>query len=83
MIYFANLFYLLDSKYIITLCSLLNEGGGYLFLVVECDPAVHFQCPNGICIHKDQYCNGINDCGDFADEEARCGKLFIGYPYLH
>ncbi|XP_069130378.1 cubilin-like [Argopecten irradians] len=26
------------------------------------------KCQNGLCIHPDWYCNGVNDCGDNTDE---------------
>ena len=27
-----------------------------------------FRCQNGLCIHKDQTCDGFDDCGDNSDE---------------
>uniref|UniRef100_T1JGI2 CUB domain-containing protein n=1 Tax=Strigamia maritima TaxID=126957 RepID=T1JGI2_STRMM len=49
-----------------------NKGGigsGYQlsFSSKECTPS--HQCRNKICMHDDWRCNGINNCGDFSDEE--------------
>ncbi|XP_059476630.1 serine protease nudel [Neocloeon triangulifer] len=29
-------------------------------------------CRNGYCVHKNQFCNGYDDCGDGSDEPADC-----------
>ena len=44
-----------------------------LFLYSETEtpscPSDHFQCPSsGLCIRRQETCDGTNHCGDFADE---------------
>ncbi|KAK3597987.1 hypothetical protein CHS0354_042340 [Potamilus streckersoni] len=35
-----------------------------------------FQCRNGRCVWWTSKCDGINDCGDYSDEEANCPPRF-------
>ncbi|XP_070564796.1 LDL receptor repeat-containing protein egg-1-like isoform X2 [Ptychodera flava] len=37
-----------------------------------CHLAYHYKCPNGLCLQRETYCNGYNDCGDNFDE-TNCG----------
>nr|XP_046146668.1 low-density lipoprotein receptor-related protein 1B-like isoform X7 [Oncorhynchus gorbuscha] len=40
-----------------------------------------WRCRNKICIPKDQYCNGANDCVDNSDEACgRCGPMAVRCP---
>uniref|UniRef100_A0A4W5QVQ4 EGF-like domain-containing protein n=1 Tax=Hucho hucho TaxID=62062 RepID=A0A4W5QVQ4_9TELE len=40
-----------------------------------------WRCRNKICIPKDQYCNGANDCVDNSDETCdRCGPMALRCP---
>lgn len=34
------------------------------------------QCLNGICMHPNWICNGINECGDYSDEQ-KCAPVPI------
>ncbi|XP_054717109.1 uncharacterized protein LOC129226525 [Uloborus diversus] len=38
-------------------------------------------CKNMICMHPDWKCNGVNDCGDFSDED-NCGGLTPVPPHV-
>ena len=43
-------------------------------------------CPHtNVCVFADSFCNGVNDCGDNADEEpAICGQpLYLTYSRYH
>jgi len=34
----------------------------------------HGKCHNNLCVHKDKFCDGVDDCGDGSDEGENCGK---------
>ncbi|KAG8178558.1 hypothetical protein JTE90_023250 [Oedothorax gibbosus] len=38
----------------------------------DCDTRYGFLCQNSYCIHKRFQCDGVNNCGDFSDEQ-KCG----------
>jgi len=46
-----------------------GEGLGFTlkYNIYECPS--NQQCSNGVCMHKDWECNGVDNCGDFSDEK--------------
>lgn len=40
-----------------------------IFLALEECKSDMKRCEHGMCISKSLWCNGVNDCGDFSDEE--------------
>lgn len=54
-----------------------NSGWTYYerkIYAVNCSSA-HFECPTGKCINQTALCDGINDCGDRADENVCRSEL--------
>ncbi|XP_034247297.1 complement factor I-like [Thrips palmi] len=48
---------------VVPLCGALRSSA-------SCQQQGKFSCPNGKCISGSLWCNGINDCGDNADETS-------------
>jgi len=52
----------------LALCELAGSGP-------HCTcPAGQLKCGNNLCLARDQWCNGVSECGDGTDEPAECGS---------
>ena len=42
----------------------------------DCNDFFSFDCHNKICVTLMEVCDGVNDCGNMADEDV-CGMYFL------
>jgi len=46
----------------------------YCVYAAYCPTSYKFQCHMGLCLRRDAYCNGTEECPDGSDEPPNCRR---------